>query len=326
MLPGADAALFGMADAKKRSGKKLLTTVVAIVAVGASLWYLARGFKWPEVWGLLKQMHLGWFVLGVWVANVPYWHVRALRWWLLMRRCGEDPPYRKLHLATMMGVAFAPVTPGQVGEAMKVEMLHRSSGTGRAAGYGTHLVERVFDLGVLLTFGLLGAASGTFPALADLAWLMWLGLAGILAGFAVFCKVTLPGRIGEFQGKVRGWLAHLPTTLAVGALSLLGWTIVAFGWQLVLRSIGLELSVLHLFGFMAAGTVMLILSFVPAGVGVWEAGGSLLLMATGVSEVEAQAGALTLRLYSFATLLLATGIWLCRRTARATASSLQSED
>jgi uncharacterized membrane protein YbhN (UPF0104 family) len=290
------------------SWKRLLTGLIAISAIVASCWYILRGFQWTEVGKLLANMDVGCFVLGVLALNIPYWHIRTLRWRVLLQDSGRRIPYRVLHIATVVGVAIGPWTPAQVGEGLKVELLRRYGDISRETGYATFVVERVVDLGLLLGLGALAVASH-FPMPGNLRVLLWLALLGLVIAVVVLWRMPLPARLAAFRAEMQSGLENPNRTVRVLGLSVLGWIVVAVGWQIMLMSIGIELSILDLFGFMASSTVMLILSFVPAGVGVWEAGGSFLLEMTGVPRAKAQAGALVLRLFGLATLLQAGARW-----------------
>lgn len=287
---------------------RLITGLIAISVIIASCWYILRGFEWREVGALFAEMDVGCFVFGVLALNIPYWHLRTLRWRVLLQNSGVSVPYRVLHIATVVGVAIAPVTPAQAGEALKVELLRKYGHMDRQTGYGTFIVERVIDLTLLLGLGAVAVAVHV-PVPDNLRVMLWVAMLGLAFLALALWRLPLPGRAGTMQADIRRSLRSPRSTAMVLLLSLLGWIVVAFGWQVILMSIGVQLSIFDLFGFMASSTMMLILSFVPAGIGVWEAGGSFLLEATGLPRAQAQAGVLVLRLFGLATLLLAGARW-----------------
>ncbi|MFT5130552.1 MAG: uncharacterized membrane protein YbhN (UPF0104 family), partial [Rhodothermales bacterium] len=168
--------------------------------------------------------------------------------------------------------------------------------------------ERVIDLTLLLGLGAVAVAVHV-PVPDNLRVMLWVAMLGLAFLALALWRLPLPGRAGTMQADIRRSLRSPRSTAMVLLLSLLGWIVVAFGWQVILMSIGVQLSIFDLFGFMASSTMMLILSFVPAGIGVWEAGGSFLLEATGLPRAQAQAGVLVLRLFGLATLLLAGARW-----------------
>jgi uncharacterized membrane protein YbhN (UPF0104 family) len=309
----------------KLTTRRIITGLIAIFAIVASCWYILRGFQWAEVGKLLGNMNVGCFALGVFALNIPYWHLRALRWRVLLQDCGRRIPYRVLHIATVVGVAIAPFTPAQLGEGLKVELLRRYGDISRETGYATFVVERVVDLGLLLVLGAL-AVVAHFPMPMNLRVLLWVALLGLAIAVVVLWRMPLPDRFAAFRAEMKAGLQNPSRTACVLGLSLLGWIVVAVGWQIILMSIGVRLSIFDVFGFMASSTVMLVLSFVPAGVGIWEAGGSLLLEMTGVQRAQAQAGALVLRLFGLATLLLAGARWAWWRWRQPRRASILPHD
>jgi uncharacterized membrane protein YbhN (UPF0104 family) len=80
--------------------------------------------------------------------------------------------------------------------------------------------------------------------------------------------------------------------------------VIVLGWEICLRSISIKIGFYDSMILMSVMTVISILSFIPGGVGVSEAGIAELLIRTGHSSPASQAGALVIRFYGILMVLL----------------------
>ena len=83
-------------------------------------WYIARTFQWTSITPILRQVRLGWLLIGGGLSLILYWLLRAVRWHILLRRLGVRVPFLDLYLCTAAALSFAIFTPFQTGEMIKI--------------------------------------------------------------------------------------------------------------------------------------------------------------------------------------------------------------
>jgi uncharacterized protein (TIRG00374 family) len=264
--------------------------------------------------------------------------VRAWRWQLLFEH-GRRPPFGLVANALLIGYLFNTILPARPGELARVQVLGTRAGISRAEVLATVVLERIYDLFVLIALLALAA-----PFLPHVGWLnaalalgLVLGLS--LAAGALFVRrygrrgarallrpLTLLPRIDAERidllaaSAVNGLAAIRATRLALIALlvSALSWLLLAVsGWFLLL---GTEIDE----GFAAALLVLvatnlvLVLPSSPAGLGAFEAAAVLALAAYGVGREQALSYALVLHAVN-ALPYIAVGylaLWLSTRRGR----------
>ena len=92
-------------------------------------------------------------------------------------------------------------------------------------------------------------------------------------------------------------------------VGVLGWTLTcwmatAIGWQLCLRSVGVELGFMQAISLVCGVTLVTVLSLIPGGLGASELGTVAMLVQFDVPIAEAQAAAVILRVYGVMFILL----------------------
>ena len=110
--------------------------------------------------------------------------VRALRWRYLFA-AATRPPYGPVFEATLLGQCFNNILPARAGEIARIVALHRTAGTSRAETTSTVVVERLYDVLVLL--GLLFVFVPWLPHVA------WIHAAAVLA-IVLFAATVAVGR------------------------------------------------------------------------------------------------------------------------------------
>ena len=240
--------------------------------------------------------------------------LRALRWHILLRRTDTHVPLVDLYLCTAVALSFSLFTPLQSGEMIKVELLKKYGMIQRSPGYGSFLVERALDLITLLTIACVSLLT-TLNILPNRAYaygiLACLALA-CLVGWIVLVRLQLKGRTQQLLEHMRHCLGDFPTLLLVSAITCLSWASVAFSWQVFLYAGGIHLDFAQTLALMSIMALVGILSLIPGGLGVSEAGTSQLLMHFGCAAAVAQAGSIVLRSYSLVAIALGAshlGIW-----------------
>jgi glycosyltransferase 2 family protein len=222
--------------------------------------------------------------------------VRAVRWWSLYSP-ERRPPLGAVTSALLLGYFFNNVLPLRAGEAARIVALNRSAGTSRVESGATVVVERAYDLLVLL--------------LLLFVILPWLPV-GLLVAVAVLARfgtrpfelafrplARLLGAERAEWGALnlgRGLAGLRRPRIALGAAfwTALSWILVGFSAWLVLLGFDLGLSPLAGLFVVITTNLALVLPSSPAAIGVFEAATLLALGAYGVSRSEALSYALVL--------------------------------
>lgn len=120
------------------------------LAVSAVLLYLStRGVSWEEIRGELEHIRYGWIAL----ALSLYWTelgLRITRWRVFLSQHRPPLPARHIALAFISGYAANNVLPAKLGEAFRADLLGRLASASRLTAFGSIIVERLFDMIVIL--------------------------------------------------------------------------------------------------------------------------------------------------------------------------------
>jgi len=278
---------------------KYTSIFVAAILLPASLWYLVEKFQWSEAFCTLRHTDFVTLIAAVYGIHFVYICVRTWRWRVVVRHANPNVSFLDLYWISAIVVSLSIITPGQLGEAIKTDLLKRRGLLGRLPGLGGFAVERILDLlavAFLACFGLLfGSGLGErFPALAATTGVLFL-----LALSAVYFLLSFdPG------GRVSSWVALMRTGTGspegwakMAIATILAWGLVSLGWQVSLTAVGVHLSLPEVLWLLATITLGTLLSFIPGGVGVAEFIALAALVNLGTPDVPAQAGALILRAY-----------------------------
>jgi glycosyltransferase 2 family protein len=232
-----------------------LRTLVAVVGVPVGvvfLWLALRDADLQAVWDTLRAARVGLVVLAVAAFGLVY-VLQSTRW----RRIAGTPDVGipRFVEMTVSGIAVNNVLPGRIGDFLRARWLGLASRMPAGRAFGTVVLDRAFDLVVLVALLVLGIA-----AVASSGWLVELAAAGalVVAGFVavLLFSRTYVGR-RERNRRERGLLRrlvrdtverlaepfgrrHLVVWLA---LSLGAWSTWAAAALLVARSLDIDLSV-----------------------------------------------------------------------------------
>jgi uncharacterized protein (TIRG00374 family) len=232
-----------------------LRTLVALVGVPIGvvfLWLAVRDADLQAVWASLRDARPGLVGLSVAAFGVVY-VLQATRW----RRIAATPEVATPRFVemTVSGVAVNNVLPGRIGDFLRARWLGLAARMPAGRAFGTVVLDRAFDLVVLVVLLVFGIA-----AVASSGWLVELAVAGVLvvAGFVavLLFSRTYVGRRDRSR-RERGLLRRLARDtverlaeplgrrhlLVWLALSLAAWSMWAVAALLVARSLDLDLSV-----------------------------------------------------------------------------------
>jgi uncharacterized membrane protein YbhN (UPF0104 family) len=254
-------------------------------AIGAAFLYLAVRHTNPgDMVRIIESASPAWLSLAVLV----YWlelGARVIRWRVLLSHTGKTIELGKTASAFIIGYAANNVLPAKLGELIRVDLISRLSGVARMASLGTVVVERVFD--VLLILLMAGVSIGflVLPETFDLARLRsGMTLIGASVVLLVIVSIWLV-RSGIRRGGVLGPAMHARLTnlihgiqiLAIPsqwgrvlALSLVIWGLNAAAMWLIVFAFGICLSPLQTLLLMGIVGLAAVLPAPPAGLGVLQ--------------------------------------------------------
>ena len=256
-----------------------------------------------ECWTVVRGTNGAWFA-GACVLVIPLVVAKGWRWQQIVRAQGVDLPLRQSTGQYAAGMLAGSVTPGKLGDLIKVPLLV-SLGVPTGASVAVSLLDRVLDALALAVFGLVG--------ILLMGWLPWSTIAWVLAGVSLCGAAAatirrLPGRPAGVRNHstrqtrstakmVDQWLSFRRAIGAVGRRwwPSLGVTTVA-AWlpyyaaiYCCAKAIGLDIGVADLVGAVSVAAVLAMLPITIAGVGTRDAAFVVLLGRGGVAAREAVA-------------------------------------
>ncbi len=296
-----------------------------------------RNVHLDEVRDALEQCDYWWLVPSIallFVAQV----VRALRWQYLFA-AATRPPYGPVFAATLLGQCLNNILPARAGEIGRIVALHRTAGTSRAETTSTVVVERLYDVLVLL-----GLLFVFVPWLPHVTWIHAAAILAIVLFVATVASVVVLLRWGEkpflvllrpltrlglpfltleraehaAASFVRGAASLREPRLAAAAvvLTVVSWIPLALSTWVLMIGFHLGLSVLAGLLVTIATGLSLVLPSSPGAVGVFEAAALVGLKAYGVDKADALSFAIVLHAANFFPYVVAGALvlqWQARR-------------
>jgi glycosyltransferase 2 family protein len=118
--------------------------------VGAALLFLSvKDLSWNEVKDEFESITYGWIVLAAFV----YWielTLRIVRWRVLLSQLRPPIAGLQVAIAFISGCAANNVLPAKLGEAFRADLLGRLANVSRLTVFGSIIVERLFDMVMVL--------------------------------------------------------------------------------------------------------------------------------------------------------------------------------
>lgn len=307
----------GAATSSRRWHDKLLLVGLLILVI-AGLAGLAAATGWDETVAALKSLSLAGLGLLLLLSLANYL-CRGLRWHLFADRLGLKTGLSQ-NLVHFLGGFAMSVTPGRVGELVRMRWIGRETGWSFEKTAPLVLVDRAADLsamGILLalsislsTTGVAGAAPVAALALVAAVIATRPGLLRAVAGISH----RLSGRrFPRIFGRVRRAATSLkafstPSVLLIaGALGTVGWLAEGYAFHLLLGWMGADVSFWTAVGIFVFATLAGGLTGAPGGLGGAEVAMVALLVFHGVAPEIAGAATLVIRV---TTLWFAIGIGL----------------
>jgi uncharacterized protein (TIRG00374 family) len=283
-----------------------------VVSIGFA--YLAvRDVRWSDVWDGLKSSNYWWVLPALAMLGVTAF-IKAVRWRYLFAR-ETRPPTGPVVTSVLVGYFFNSILPARAGDVARVLALKRQTGTSLAESSATVVVERVYDILVLLVLLFV-----TVPWLPSVSWLRAAAIfAIVLATGLVVAMVVLaiwglrplkfvlrplarlpflsPERVEHIGDNLGQGLAAIrqPRLVVVAlVLTTAGWLAWAASTWFLMIGFDLELSFLGALLVVVATSLAMVLPSAPSALGVFEAAVLVALGAYGIPDAQALSYALVL--------------------------------
>lgn len=275
--------------------------------VGAVFLYLStRNVSWAEVRDNLRGAALPWIA----AALLCYWTellVRILRWRVLLAHVQPPIPPRFIGLAFVSGYAANNLLPAKLGELFRADLLGRLTNSSRLTVLGSIIIERLFDMVVVLGMAAWGVWTISTTALDTLddvnrgLGVLVLPIVALLGGLYVVVRrrdSALLLRLKAVSDKVGNLIHGLraledPTSyLKLLALNILIWMLNCLAIWAIMASLGIQLSPNQTVLLIGVTGISAAIPAAPAGIGTLQYAfhiTSLLLGFSAASAIAASA-------------------------------------
>ena len=264
--------------------------MAALVLVG--IIGLALAGDWQHDW--LIALRIGWPQFGALLAlSLINYTLRGLRWHIFARRLGLQTGVLQNFRHYFGGFAM-PVTPGKVGELVRMLWLRRETGWSLESTAPLALLDRAADLAAMaVLLGIAVALSATGVTGAVPVTLLALAAAyvstrpNLLAGIAS-AAYRIVGRWPRFFARIRAAARSLGrftnrSLLAVSTLlGVMGWFAEGYAFYLLLNWMGADVSLSLAISIFVFSTIAGNMTGAPGGLGGAEAAMVALLSIEGV--------------------------------------------
>jgi glycosyltransferase 2 family protein len=313
------------------------------IAVTLVFGYLAvRDAHADEVWEALKESN-PWWLVPAFIAFAVGIFLRAYRWQLLFV-AALRPPLGTVFNAVLVGYFFNSVLPARAGEVARVVYLNRRAAASHAQSAATVVLERGYDVLVLLVL--------FFVALPWLPEVSWVRGAGAVAIIVALGLVLASAAAWRWRGRpvrrllrplvrrrlvsahrAEAWvkligeglagLIHPRTAAGVAFWTATSWVALSLSNWFVMLAFDFGLSPAAGLLVSVAVAVAMILPASPAALGVFEAATVVALDSYGVPASEAVSYAFVLHALNFVPFVLAGPIALRSRGGRVPVGQLR---
>ena len=271
--------------------------------IGPVIVVLAIWWAGPvKVWGVLSSADVG-VVAGVIAMSIPMVLIKGIRWRTLLGGYGVNLGFAESVSMYATGIVFSAVTPGRVGDMVKILMLiKRQCSVGKAIA--CNILDRLLDVGLVVLAGYAGMwyFSGQFGAELHVVNIV---IIVVLAVFLVFIlqrrlikKVAIklvpeqyrPAARESWNEIVGGlWKREPWRLLLLGFWTVVFWSVWFLWVYLCVIALRLDIPFFYMCACAAMAMVISLLPITVAGVGTRDAAFILLLGQIGIAREESLA-------------------------------------
>ncbi|MFH0800454.1 MAG: lysylphosphatidylglycerol synthase transmembrane domain-containing protein [Pseudomonadota bacterium] len=204
--------------------KKTALTIIGWVISIALLASLATRMDFSTLWAGMLGASWFWLTAAA-IINIAVVALKAQRWKQLMQT-GQNVPYGGIFKATVIGMAGNNVLPARGGDWMKIYLIDKWAGSGKAMLASVMGLDKLFDgLAILILFGFLSFHS-TFPAWVQRGTMI---VSIVIAVSLAICIILLlhHRRLRSDHQKDTGRLSRLASRFGSGMSALASGNLVA---------------------------------------------------------------------------------------------------
>ncbi len=160
--------------------------------------YILSRIDWPQFLRVVRDAKIT-LILTAFLLNIPQLWLKSTRWQALLSAQGKRIKNVDAFLYYLGATYLGVITPGRVGEFVKALYLKQHGIATISYGFSSVLVDRLWDLLLLVVLGLAGLiVIHPFEYAALIGWVGLAGLVGLLA-FLIFSS-----SIGKVAGIIYG--------------------------------------------------------------------------------------------------------------------------
>lgn len=241
-----------------------------------------------------------WLTLAL-LVNFLAIHLKVVRWQAMLRARGIDYGTRDAWLAFSSSLYLAMITPGRVGDVLRMQYLKQDKGTPYAEGLASVVMDRLTDLYVLAAFVAVAMVRYSSVLAGDLWLVSWLVVALTVLGPLIFLVPGIAERLmktayarlakdADAEGLSR-FLTALRAQVGKTLWITLPLTVVSFlvgfgqGW-LAAQALGLPISFFDAVCLLAVANLLGLLPISMSGVGIREAYFAVVFPAIGLTAAQ----------------------------------------
>lgn len=284
------------------------TTLLKIIGVALFIWVLSK-IDLAELAQYITSAN--WPLLGVsFFVQYLIYAVKTVRWHIFVRSTEVQTSVWESWKLFNIGIFFANITPGKLGEFGKSAYLI-TAGVPKAHAVGLIILDRLMDIMVILVIAIvsIGILFGWVWSLAGLACA---SLLLPIISWIIISSITARNTL-DFFGLKR-FVPSILTLALTLALTLISWSIY-FVWAILLaRSIGIDTSIHVLIAAFTLTGILSLLPIAPSGLGTRDLALLTLLAPYGVEA----ANTVALAMLMFISILLSStlGGWYALRDTK----------
>jgi len=274
-----------------------------IRAIGISiLAVIISRLDFYQTLNVLKDIN--WAIVFVAITlNVPMLFIKTLRWHTLILAYDAKYGLKNAFLAYLSGTFIGLFTPGRLGEFIKIYYLHKSGTLTINKSISSVLVDRLFDLYLLIVFGSIGLCGILFASLLIQSLILVLILIIFLIPIAVIINESLFKSlhrlieyiifVDEWRKKAKSLIFDFRTALLnlrlnyliICTILTLGAYSIIFSQAYILsKAIGIQIGWIGAAFTVSIGNLVALLPFSIAGIGTREAAAISFLNTKGIDN------------------------------------------
>ena len=218
------------------------------------------------------------------LLNVPHLFFKSLRWNLLLKKQGIHYSLFQSYLVYMSALYIGYITPGRLGEFVKVLYLKSDKGISLSKGFSNVLLDRVFDLYILVILGFIGIwkfdilsqLSGTFLIISFIfAMLPLIIFNKQLAGkfFKLIFNLTVVNNVkGKIEKNFEDFYDGVSQLIDIrliipGLLTCIAYAVLVCQAYILVLSIGQDINIITVSYLMAITSIVTFIPITVSGIG-----------------------------------------------------------